>query len=89
MINTELHAAGIDWQVVAAVETLTCGIDQSVEDYYDGVRNSYVPRRVKRADIADNSDVNRLALLDDSTIVRLVRKYAKARMLLGDSPEVL
>ena len=39
--------------------------------------------RVKLADIADNTDEARLAMLDEVTAARLRQKYAKARVLLG------
>ena len=42
-----------------------------------------VALRVKLADIADNADESRLALLDSKTAARLRRKYAEARKALG------
>ena len=42
------------------------------------VRQNPLALRVKLADIADNSDESRIALLDDKTAARLRRKYAKA-----------
>jgi hypothetical protein len=38
---------------------------------------------VKAADIADNTDPARLAVLDEPTRERLIEKYATARRLLG------
>lgn len=78
-----LRAAGIPGSVVYDVELLTRTPHQQPEDYYEPIRDSHSARRVKLADIADNTDVDRLALLDDATVARLVRKYAKARLLLG------
>ena len=46
--------------------------------YYAGIRRDPIALRVKLADIADNADESRLALLDDKTAARLRRKYAKA-----------
>jgi len=40
---------------------------------------------VKRADLADNTDPARLAVLDEDTRRRLESKYARARGLLGTS----
>jgi hypothetical protein len=51
--------------------------------YYERVRWNPVALRVKLADIADNADEARLALLDPETAERLRRKYAKARAALG------
>lgn len=79
-----LRDAGIPDDIVDDIELLTRKPGQQIEDYYDGIRQSFRARRVKLADIADNSDIDRLALLDDATIARLVKKYAKARRLLGD-----
>lgn len=55
---------------------------QAPSDYYRTVRRSPLARRVKLADIADNADEARLALLDAKTAARLRRKYAKARQAL-------
>lgn len=79
----DLHDAGICWPIILDVERLTRLPHQSAEEYYKEVSGSYVARRVKLADIADNTEPLRLALLDDETIARLTRKYAKARLLLG------
>lgn len=46
--------------------------------YYERILRSPLALRVKLADIADNADESRLALLDDKTAARLRRKYAKA-----------
>lgn len=78
-----LRAAGVPAHIVGDVELLTRRPDIPPEDYYDAIRGSSRARRVKLADIADNTDPDRLALLDDATIARLTRKYAKARLLLG------
>jgi len=52
-------------------------------EYYAIVRSNPLTLRVKLADIADNSDEARLALLDDKTARRLRRKYQNARKALG------
>ncbi|KAB7765362.1 HD domain-containing protein [Xanthomonas sp. LMG 12461] len=51
-------------------------------DYYGRILRNQLALRVKLADIADNSDEARLALLDEKTAARLRRKYAKARKML-------
>ena len=48
------------------------------EMYYAEIRTSYLARIVKLADIADNADESRLALLDEKTANRLRRKYKNA-----------
>lgn len=52
-------------------------------EYYDRIRFEPLALRVKLADIADNMDEARLALLDEATANRLRRKYAKALEALG------
>lgn len=51
--------------------------------YYERIKDSPLALRVKLADIADNADESRLALLDDKTAARLRRKYSKARRALA------
>jgi len=51
---------------------------ESSADYYALIATDPVALRVKLADIADNANESRLALLDDKTATRLRRKYAKA-----------
>jgi len=78
-VAERLRAAKVGEAVVAAA-----WIHDVLEDtdlYYAGIKSAGA-HWLKKADIDDNSDPARLALLDDETIVRLTRKYAKARMLL-------
>lgn len=83
LTREDLLTAGVEPQVVHFVELLT-RTEQSPEDYYEALRiGPQGAWHVKIADIADNTNPARLALLDDATIVRLTRKYAKARLLLG------
>lgn len=69
--------------VVEAVFDLTRGVNKSEAFYYWNIRQSPLSLKVKLADIADNSDESRLALLDPETAARLRVKYAKARAALG------
>lgn len=57
----------------------------SKEDLYYSIRQNPVALRVKLADIADNSDEARLALLDPNTADRLRKKYKRALKMLGVS----
>lgn len=67
-----------------AVIRLTRYPQDKPADYYGDIRRYHVTLRVKLADIADNADEARLALLDEKTAARLRRKYAKAiRALKG------
>lgn len=85
LTRDDLHAAGIDFSVINIVELVTREEGVRIEDYYERIRNSGAALDVKLADIADNTSPDRLALLDDATIVRLTKKYAKALRLLGQS----
>ncbi|WP_065962426.1 HD domain-containing protein [Curtobacterium sp. UCD-KPL2560] len=78
----DLHAAGVDWLVINMVELVTRTPDVTPEDYYAAIGRHGGATSIKLADIADNTDPSRLALLDDATIARLTRKYAKARRLI-------
>lgn len=80
------ESQGQTWSdVVWDVKALTHRPNEPRDRYYDQVKAAG-PRavRVKLADIADNSDPERLAVLDDATRARLTQKYAKARKALGD-----
>lgn len=81
----DLRAAGIPDDVVAAVVALSKVHGQSVEDYFAGVNRDPIAIAVKHADLADNTDPARLAVLDAETRARLVAKYARARTLLAAS----
>jgi hypothetical protein len=50
----------------------------SDEAYYAAIKRNPLALKVKLADIADNADEARLALLPPNTADRLRRKYAKA-----------
>lgn len=84
----DLKASGLEWPVISYAQTVSRRDGETPEDYYDRIVNGPVGAfYVKAADIRDNTDTNRLALLDDATIARLTRKYAKARLLLGIAEE--
>lgn len=51
--------------------------------YYARINDNHIARRVKLADIRDNSDETRLDKLDPQTADRLRKKYAKAWAELG------
>ena len=74
----ELEAAGFPSTVVNAVDLLTQRPEVSALDYYEPIRQDPVARLVKIADILDNTDADRLKLLDAPTRSRLEMKYAGA-----------
>lgn len=77
-----LRELGFSEEVVAAVDAMTKRKRESTEDYFGRVNRLQLSRIVKDADLQDNSDPERLALLDEPTRVRLIKKYTKSRELL-------
>ena len=76
---SDLAAAGISPRVIDAVEHVT---KRAGEPHLDAVRRAAshpVARLVKLADVSDNSDPARLALLPVDERRRLEAKYAAAR----------
>lgn len=69
--------------IVGAVEALTRSCYNNPKNYYRIIRESRLATRVKLADIVDNSDEERLALLDPKTANRLRKKYKKAMEALS------
>jgi (p)ppGpp synthase/HD superfamily hydrolase len=73
-----------DWHpILESVCVLSRNMWDNNRQYYSIIRENPIALRVKLADIADNADEARLALLDPETAERLRRKYAKARRALG------
>lgn len=65
-------------QVVDDVVALTHLDGEPLDDYWARVRARPHALQVKRADVLDNSNRDRLALLDEALRDRLVAKYARA-----------
>lgn len=75
---------GFPDDVVDAVVALTKRPGQPTAEYYAQVRTRPLARQVKHADIHDNLDPLRMALLDEATFERFATKYGKAIMeILG------
>ncbi|OBI89766.1 guanosine-3',5'-bis(diphosphate) 3'-pyrophosphohydrolase [Mycobacterium sp. 1245805.9] len=83
LTSYDLADHGIPAPAIEAIELLTRRPDQNAEDYYQAVRENALAREVKLADLADNSDPARLALLPDALHARLTRKYSAAYRALG------
>ena len=78
----DLAAAGCPAAVLDAVQVLT---KRDGEEHEAAVRRAMenpIARAVKTADVTDNSDETRLALLAASEAARLRTKYGPARRLL-------
>lgn len=84
--DTEVTAdqlrADFPLEVVRAVQALTRRAGQDPDEYYAGVKADPIALAVKHADLDDNTDPDRLALLDTATRQRLLEKYRKARAAL-------
>ena len=86
----DLVRYGFSDHVVKAVELLTKHKGTRLDDYYARIRENDLARTVKLADVADNLNPERLALLDANTQQRLRGKYIRALLALGalDVPAV-
>lgn len=73
--------------IVDAVEAITHRKNEPRVEYYARVKANELARIVKLADVADNSDPDRLAKLDEATRARLEKKYAQARAALEASDD--
>lgn len=79
----DLLAAGIPAPVIDAVRAVTKAQGETLEEYCARVRANPVGLLVKRADLEDNTDPARTALLDAQLRARLAAKYSLVRALLG------
>lgn len=79
----DLRDAGIPDAVVVAVILLTRTEDVAPVDYYAGIKTNSLALAVKLADLADNTDPERLHRLPEHTQDRLRMKYRQAYSELG------
>lgn len=87
----DLVRYGFSDDVIEAVELLTKHKGTRLDDYYARIRENDLARTVKLADVADNLNPERLALLDTPTQHRLRAKYIRSLLSLGalDVPAVV
>ena len=71
-----LADAGFPATVINAVDAVTKRAGEPTEEYVHRIVADPIAVMVKRADLADNTDPDRLALLDPLTRARLEAKYA-------------
>jgi len=76
--SDELAGYGVAPDVIEVVEILTRDDRISPDEHYAAIKNHPVARRVKLADIADNTDPERTKLLDPATCETLRQKYRHA-----------
>ena len=85
----DLRAAGIPESVLEAVRLLTHEKETPYEAYVEALKSHPVARRVKLADLEDNSDIRRLKGIEEKDLERL-RKYYRAWQILrpttGEAP---
>jgi (p)ppGpp synthase/HD superfamily hydrolase len=74
---SDLRVGGLDDAQAMALEALTHHHSETREAYIERIRLNELALIVKRADIADNSDPERLARLAPDTATRLHAKYAR------------
>lgn len=79
----DLLAYGYGHIIVTAVDAISRRHKEPSDAYYWRVRHNALALRVKYADIADNSDPDRLAALDEATQFRLMAKYQHALACLA------
>lgn len=79
----DLLDCGFPQHVVDAVTVLSKNKGQSLDAYYQGVKANPLALAVKLADVADNSDPARLALLPVEKQQRLLKKYHHAQEVLN------
>ncbi|WAC93487.1 HD domain-containing protein [Mycobacterium sp. Aquia_213] len=79
----ELSDRGIPQAAIDAIELLTRRDDQPSASYYQRISEHPTAREVKLADLADNTDPDRLATLSESDRQRLTQKYSGAYAALG------
>ena len=72
-----LRAAGVDDEVISAVQCMTKQPGEPYEDYLKRVKAHPVASKVKMADMLDN--------LNDSPDDKQIRKYAKGLLFLLDN----
>jgi len=85
----DLRAAGITELQLEALEALDHAHDVSNEDYWRALRLVPLARLVKVADLADNTDPARIAVLDAESQDYFRDKYRRAMAVIGwdESPD--
>jgi (p)ppGpp synthase/HD superfamily hydrolase len=84
----DLRKEGFPEEVVEAVRLLTHEEGVSYEDYVTRLKGNGMARRIKVADLEDNSDIRRLSGVEEKDIERL-RKYHRAWGILRPGADEL
>jgi (p)ppGpp synthase/HD superfamily hydrolase len=84
----DLRVAGFPEHVLETVRLLTHGEGISYEDYVLRLKPDPMARRIKLADLEDNSDIRRLSGIEEKDLERL-RKYHRAWQILRPTADEL
>ena len=77
----ELRNDGFPNEVIEALSLMTHSDDVPYLDYVRVMKDNPIARKVKLADLAHNSDLSRLEIVDDKALER-VNKYKQAILIL-------
>ena len=77
----ELKSDGFPDEVIEALSLMTHNDDVPYLDYVRAMKDNPIARKVKLADLAHNSDLSRLEIVDDKALER-VNKYKQAILIL-------
>lgn len=84
MTFEKLAEYGLPNDVIDALKILTYDDSVPYMDYVKIIKDNYLARKVKMADLAHNSNLSRLNMVDEKSIQR-TRKYFEALILLNDN----
>ena len=77
----ELKSNGFPDEVIEALSLMTHSDDVPYLDYIRALKDNPLARKVKMADLAHNSDLSRLDVVDEKAVER-VNKYKQAILIL-------
>lgn len=81
-----LRERGASERVVRGVESMTHRASETKEEYWARLQQNPDAVLVKNADIDDNTDPARLAILEPARRLKFMRKYAHARLAINSEP---
>ena len=79
----DLREMGFNQRVIAAIALMTHAEGVPYMDYVAKIKDNPIAKAVKLADLAHNSDITRMDVVDEKAIAR-VEKYAKAIRFLNE-----
>lgn len=79
----DIAALGFSERVIAAIALMTHAENVPYMDYVAKIKKNPIAKAVKLADLAHNSDITRLDVVDEKAKAR-IEKYAKAIQLLNE-----